>query len=66
MSYLTDKAFKVVIIYIIGKIKEAMIKENKRRYDDNGLLNREQQLIEMIKKREAKLNYRSKVAQKTT
>lgn len=51
MSYLTDKAFKVVIIYIIGKIKEAMIKENKRRYDDNGLLNREQQLIEMIKKR---------------
>lgn len=41
MSYLTDKAFKVVIMYIIGKIKETMIKENERRYDDNVLLNRE-------------------------
>lgn len=30
MSYLIDKAFKVVIMYIIGKIKETMIKENKK------------------------------------
>lgn len=26
MSYLTDKASKAVIMYIIGKIKETMIK----------------------------------------
>ena len=41
MSYLTDRAFKVVIMNMIRKINETMIKENKRKCDDNVLLNRE-------------------------